>query len=111
MRRRRKGDHFKVLSYGEEVIAQTPGDVETQLKMARSAESLGLLRLAFWLAEQARAQDVHKAGASPRFAQPPRTAETVQPRLAVCGSWSIKRRRSDPEAKRKMNDLGRSRDH
>ncbi len=55
----RKGDHLKVLSYGEEVIEYAPGDVAAQLKMARAAESLGLLRLSFWLAEQARAQDSH----------------------------------------------------
>jgi serine/threonine protein kinase len=101
---RQKGDYLKVLEYGEELIAWTPGDVETQLKMAQAAESLGLLKLAFWLAEQARAQDSHNPA-------PLRALARLHERRKQFGRalkmWALVHQEapSDPEAKRKMNDL------
>jgi serine/threonine protein kinase len=100
----RKGDHLKVLSYGEELIAHTPGDVAVQLKMARSAESLGLLRLAFWLAEQARAQNSHNPA-------PLRALARLHERQKQFGRalrfWEQVHQEApqDAEAKRKLNDL------
>ena len=58
-----KGEHWKVLERGEEVLARAPGDVETHLSMAKAAEALGLPRLALWLTEQAQAQAPHSAAA------------------------------------------------
>jgi serine/threonine protein kinase len=100
----RKGDYLKVLSYGEELIAQAPGDAAVQLKMAQAAESLGLLRLAFWLADQARAQDSHNPA-------PLRALARLHERQKQFGRalrfWELVHQEapSDGEAKRKMNDL------
>jgi hypothetical protein len=100
----RKGDHLKVLSYGEEVIAHAPGDVAAQLKMARAAESLGLLRLAFWLAEQARVQDSHNPAPLRALA---RLYERQKQFSRALRFWELVHQEapSDGEAKRKMNDL------
>jgi tetratricopeptide (TPR) repeat protein len=100
----RKGDYLKVLSYGEELIAQAPGDVTVQLKMARAAESLGLLRLAFWLAEQARAQDSHNPTPLRALA---RLHERQKQFSRALSFWELVHQEapSDGEAKKKMNDL------
>jgi serine/threonine protein kinase len=100
----RKGDHIKVLSYGEEVIAHAPGDVAAQLKMARAAESLGLLRLSFWLAEQSRAQDSHNPAPLRALA---RLYERQKQFSRALRFWELVHQEapSDGEAKRKMNDL------
>ncbi len=100
----RKGDHLKVLSQGEELVALAPGDVKTQLTMARSAESLGLLRLAFWLVEQARAQDSHNPAPLRALA---RLHERQKQFSRALRFWELVHQEapSDAEAKRKMNDL------
>jgi serine/threonine protein kinase len=100
----RKGDLLKVLEYGEEVIAQAPADVEAQLKMVKAAEALGLLRLAFWLAEQARAQDSHNPAPLRVLA---RLHERQKQFSRALRLWELVHQEapSDPEAKRKMNDL------
>ena len=99
----RKGEHLKVLSYGEEVIAHAPGDVAAQLKMARAAESLGLLRLAFWLAEQAR----RKILTIRRPCALWRLYERQKQFGRALRFWELVHQEapSDGEAKRKMNDL------
>ncbi len=100
----RKGDHIKVLSYGEELIGRAPGDVAVQLKMARSAESLGLLRLAFWLAEQALAQNSHNPAPLRALA---RLHERQKQFSRALRFWELVHQEApqDAEAKRKMNDL------
>jgi serine/threonine protein kinase len=100
----RKGDLLKVLEYGEEVIAHAPEDVEAQLKMAQAAESLGLLRLAFWLAEQARAQDSHNPAPLRALA---RLHERQKQFSRALRLWELVRQEApnDHEAKGKMNDL------
>jgi serine/threonine protein kinase len=57
---RRAGDHRKVLEHGENQLLRVPDDVQTQLEMAEAAEALGLMALAVWLLEQARAADKGK---------------------------------------------------
>jgi serine/threonine protein kinase len=100
----RKGDYLKVLAYGEEVLAHAPGDVEAQLKMVQAAESLGLLRLAFWLGEQARAQDSHDPAPLRALA---RLYERQKQFSRALRLWELVRQEApnDPEASRKMNDL------
>jgi len=46
--------HLKVLEFGEQVLTLAPGDVDTQITMARSAEALGQPALALWLLKHAR---------------------------------------------------------
>jgi tetratricopeptide (TPR) repeat protein len=49
-----RGDHLAVLEHGEQVLLRNPWDVGTQMRMAESADALGLLDLAVWSLEQAR---------------------------------------------------------
>ncbi len=51
---KKAGDHRLVLEYGEQLLAQRPGDVTTQLEMAQAAEALRLGALAVWILEEAR---------------------------------------------------------
>jgi serine/threonine protein kinase len=51
----RSGDHLAVLARGEDLLARNPRDGSAQLQMAEAADSLGLLDLAIWLLEEARA--------------------------------------------------------
>jgi serine/threonine protein kinase len=53
----RAGDHFRVLTYGEEILAQNPWDVGAQLAMAEAAARLGLQTLALWILEEARVKE------------------------------------------------------
>jgi tetratricopeptide (TPR) repeat protein len=55
---RRSKDHLKVLEFGERVLVRNPWDVGTQMTMAESMESLGLLDMAIWCLEQARHKKV-----------------------------------------------------
>ena len=71
-----KGEHWKVLERGEEVLARAPGDVETHLSMAKAAEVLGLPRLALWLTEQAQCS-CRQYPRPPRLGPPPRTARPL----------------------------------
>jgi hypothetical protein len=50
---RQAGDHRKVLQCGEEILARSPGDVETRLDMVDAAAALGLPDLEASLLEQA----------------------------------------------------------
>jgi serine/threonine-protein kinase len=54
---RHAGDHRKVIECGEELLCRTPGDIQTQIEMAISAEALGLPSLAVWLLDEARVRD------------------------------------------------------
>jgi serine/threonine protein kinase len=53
------GRHFKVLEYGESLLARRPDDLPTQLDMARSAEALGIIPLGVWLLEQVWSEEEH----------------------------------------------------
>jgi tetratricopeptide (TPR) repeat protein len=55
---RRSKDHLKVLEFGERVLVRNPWDVGTQMAMAESMETLGLLDMAIWCLEQARHKKV-----------------------------------------------------
>ena len=50
----RAGEYRKVLDDGEELLTRYPGDVPTQIEMARAAQELKLFDLATWFLEQAR---------------------------------------------------------
>jgi tetratricopeptide (TPR) repeat protein len=51
---RSNNDWRRVLECGEDVLAQSPGDVDTHLDMANAAEKLNHIPLAEWLIREAQ---------------------------------------------------------
>ncbi|HVS37986.1 MAG TPA: protein kinase [Gemmataceae bacterium] len=100
----RKGDYLKVLDLGEAAVASAPNDIATHLAMSTAAEALDLPRLAFWLAEQAAAQDPESVAALRATA---RLHERLGQYSKALRVWGQVRQKdpSDPEAMGKMNDL------
>jgi serine/threonine protein kinase len=47
-----RGEHLRVLHWGEEVLRRQPDNYQVQLDMAHAAENLGFFNLAVWLLEQ-----------------------------------------------------------
>lgn len=66
---RQTGEHWKVLSHGEDVLVRNPWDLETQLCMARAAEKLGLFELAIWILLEVWELDHHVIGVNRSLAR------------------------------------------
>src|SRR5690348_653770 len=66
---RRSRRPLEVLELGERILTRNPWDVGAQSDMADAAESLGLLDLAVWFAEQARHKKPRDAELARRLAR------------------------------------------
>jgi tetratricopeptide (TPR) repeat protein len=100
-------DHFKVLEYGEQVLARNPWDTGTQIDMADAADALGLLDVAVWTLEQARQKDPLDATVNRALA---RLYEKRGNFTQAIGLWEIVRKAAprDIEAQHKAKDLAAS---
>lgn len=103
-RARRAGDHLRVLTCGEDVLAHNPWDVPTQLTMAHAAERLGLPDLAAWLLEEARRHDPENATVNRALARLYEKRGSLSDAVAL---WQLIRKAdpADGEAFQKINDL------
>jgi serine/threonine protein kinase len=103
-RARRAGDHLRVLTCGEDVLAQNPWDVPTQLVMADAAEQLGGHGLAAWILEEARRHDPENATVNRALARVYEKRGSLSEAVAL---WQLVRKAdpTDGEAFQKVHDL------
>jgi hypothetical protein len=101
---RRSDDHVQVLARGEDILLHNPWDVPAQLDMGDAAEQLGLLDLAMWILEEARAQDLGNAAVNRVLA---RLYEKCGKLAEAVALWELVRKAvpQDGEAFQKIHDL------
>jgi tetratricopeptide (TPR) repeat protein len=101
---RKAEDHRKALEHGEELLARDPRDIGVQLEMAESAEALGLMEVAVWMLEYARAHDPRKITVNRPLAQLYEKQKRWNNAIAL---WEELRQANprDHEAAHKINEL------
>jgi len=99
-----RGDHRKVLEYGEELLARHPDEVGTQVSMGEAAGALGLVDLGIWMLEQAREQEARDPAVNRALA---RLYEQQGRYSRAMALWELVRKvdPTDVEAPRKINAL------
>lgn len=100
----KKGDHLKVLEFGEQVMMHLPWDAEAQVAMAKAAETLGQTELAVWLLKHGRRKGASNVAVKRALAL---LYEHQQQFSAAIAVWESLRR-SDPnnlEAQQRIRNL------
>lgn len=100
---RTAGDWRKVFEYGEQILAQQPGDVDAHLDMAAAAVDIGCPTFAHWLLEQGRSHAEENLALLRALAG---VNELLQDWRAAGSLWNkvSKLDPEDVEARRKVND-------
>ncbi len=101
---RRSRDHRKVLELGERVLTRNPWEVPTQLAMAESMDTLGMLDMAIWCLEQARHKKVDDVTVNRALAMLLEKRGNFTQAMAL---WLQirKAKPKDEEAEKKLKDL------
>jgi tetratricopeptide (TPR) repeat protein len=107
MAAKRAKDYLKIIEHAEEALVRNPWDSGVMLDMAEAADNLGLLDLAVWTLEQARAKDPNQATVNKALARLYEKRGNFNQAIAL---WELVRKTNpkDVEARNKAKDIAAS---